>query len=661
MKIGLLRSPQRCNVPLVSSIQELWKTNFLFSGEHPDVTIIIPAYGAHEMTADCLLWLDRSLRTCESRCEVLLVDDASEVPFEGVVGAVQGLRIIRNETNLGFLGSCNHAVSNSRGRDIVLLNNDTYPIGRWVDHMRDRLHNTPGALIVGARLIGLDGLLQESGGIIFSDASGWNFGRGWAADDPRCTYAREVDYCSGAALLVQGQFAREVGLFDTRFAPAYYEDTDLCFEARQRGGSVWVEPKSIVVHREGASHGTDTLVGVKRFQEVNRQKFGEKWRSHLKDQFPADAKHIWTARTRGAKTRVLVIDEEVPRRDAQSGALRMFTFLQLLRELNYEVTFLPRNGRRLEPYVTDLEALGIEVLGPLESYWDYVCAASDQFVAAWVSRVGVLEQVYPAIARDLSGVPIIFDTVDLHHVREAREVALKGSSSVGAPSQASEMKFLEVSDAVVAVSEDEAALARQLTKRPVFVVSNIHEPIDPIRFPPRARSGVFVGSFRHSPNEDGIVWFIDHVMPYVAEIEPTFELHVVGECPPPSLTSRQASNVLIHGWVPELTAMLREMRLSVAPLRFGAGVKGKISQALALGLPVVTTPIGADGMSLQTGINAMVCEDPRDFATAVVRLLRDDDLWRTLSKEGISTAQRMYGLDTAREQIGKVFTGLGRR
>jgi GT2 family glycosyltransferase len=645
----------------MSSVQELWKTNFLFSGEHPDVTIIIPAYGAHEMTADCLLWLDRSLRTCESCCEVLLVDDASEVPFENVSGAVQGLRIIRNETNLGFLRSCNHAVSLSRGRDIVLLNNDTYPIGRWVDHMRDRLHNTPGALVVGTRLVGLDGLLQESGGVIFSDASGWNFGRGWAADDPRCTYAREVDYCSGAALLVEGQFAREVGLFDTRFTPAYYEDTDLCFEARERGGSVWVEPKAIVVHREGASHGTNTLVGVKRFQEINRQKFEEKWRTQLRDQFPADTKYVWTARTRGAKPRVLVIDEEIPRKDAQSGALRMFTLLQLLRELNYEVTFLPRNGRRLEPYVTALEASGIEVLGAPESYWEYVRAASDQIVRVWVSRVGVLEQMYSAIARDLPRAPIIFDTVDLHHVREAREIALKGSLSVGVPSQANEMKFLEISDAVVAVSENEATHARQLTKRPVFVVSNIHEPILPIRFPPRARSGVFVGSFRHSPNEDGVVWFIDHVMPLIVENEPAFELHIVGECPPASLKSRQAPNVLIHGWVPELTAMLRGMRLSVAPLRFGGGVKGKISQALSLGLPVVTTPIGAEGMCLQTGINAMVCEEPRDFATAVVRLLRDDDFWRSLSVEGISTAQRKYGLDTAREQIRKVLTSSGRR
>jgi glycosyltransferase involved in cell wall biosynthesis len=136
---------------------------------------------------------------------------------------------------------------------------------------------------------------------------------------------------------------------------------------------------------------------------------------------------------------------------------------------------------------------------------------------------------------------------------------------------------------------------------------------------------------------------------------------VVGECPPASLMSRQAQNIIIHGWIPELAQKLRGMRLSLAPLRFGAGVKGKISQALSLGLPVVTTPIGAEGMNLQTGINAMVCEEPRDFATAVVRLLREDDFWRTLSLNGITTAQRDYGLDTAREQIRKVLSSSGRK
>lgn len=643
----------------MSHIKDLWKTSFVYSGENPEISIIIPAYEAHEMTAECLLWLDRSLHICDSRCEVIIVDDASAEPYERDFRQVEGLRIIRNDTNLGYLRSCNRALGFSRGEDIVLLNNDTYPVGRWIDHLRERLACVPGAFVVGARLVGLDGLLQESGGAIFSDGSGWNFGRGWEGDDPRCTYAREVDYCSAAAILIKGQFAREVGLFDTRYAPAYYEDTDLCFEARRRGGSVWVEPKAVVIHREGASHGIDPLAGLKQFQEVNRNKFVLKWANELKDQFPASANFIWNARTRGAKSRVLVIDEEVPRADAQSGAMRMYAFLRQLRELQFEVTFVPFNGKRMEPYVTALEELGIEVLGPLQYFWDYIVAIKGQICAVWVSRVSVLREVHQAIVRDLSGIPLVFDTVDMHHVREAREAVVKGLSGVRDLSENYELKFLKVSDAVVVVSVDEAMYARNLTDRPVFVLSNIHESGDVIQYPPKVTEGVFVGSFKHSPNEDGILWFLDNVMPLIVECEPRFRIHIVGESPPTSLMARRASNVIVHGWVPELTSMLRGMRLTVAPLRFGAGVKGKISQSLSLGLPVVTTSVGAEGMELKTGVNAIVCEQPHEFAAAVVRLLHDDEYWTSLSVNGIATAQRNYGLHVARSQILKIFENIG--
>lgn len=659
--IGLPSFSSKDKVPQVSSVKELWQINFEYSGVQPDVTIIIPAFGSHEMTAECLIWLYKSLQSNNSRCEVIVVDDASHVKFADVFGEVQGLRILRNELNLGFLSSCNRAATIATGTDILLLNNDTYPIGRWVDHMRERLLKTPSALVVGARLVGLDGLLQESGGVIFSDASGWNFGRGWAADDPRCTYAREVDYCSGAALLVQGQFARDTGLFDSRFSPAYYEDTDLCFEARRRGGSVWVEPKAVVIHREGASHGTATSAGIKKYQEVNRHKFADKWRQELNHQCPADSRFVWTGRTRSTKQRLLVIDEEIPRRNAQSGALRMFNLLKLLRDLSYEVTFLPRNGRRLEPFVTELEDIGVEVLGPQESYWDYIVAIRSQISAVWVCRVGVMEMMHPAIATDLEGIPIIFDTVDLHHLREDRESAVRGSSKVMKSSKNSELGFLKTADVVVVVSEHEAAIARELTSRPVMVVSNIHELVEPIQFPPMTKSAAFVGSFRHSPNEDGIVWFIDKVMPLITKSESSFELHIVGESPPESLKSRRSENVVVHGWVDEIDSILRHMRLSVAPLRFGAGVKGKISQALSLGLPVVTTAIGAEGMSLETGTNALVCDLPEEFAAAVLRLLRDDDYWRLISTNGVKTAERNYGKATAYRQIANVLANCERK
>ena len=237
----------------MSAIDELWKYEFKSVLGKPDVSVIIPAFGQAEITANCLTAVARTLELCETTAEVILMDDASDQDLRDILQQIRGLKIYRNEKNLGFLKSCNRAVSLATGQDIVLLNNDTIPTGKWLDHLCAFRMTKPDALVVGARLVSADGRLQESGGIIYKDASGWNFGRGWDWDDPRCTYPREVDYCSGAAVLIEGRFARALGPFDERFVPAYYEDTDLCFEARNLGGSVWVEPRSVVIHLEGVT------------------------------------------------------------------------------------------------------------------------------------------------------------------------------------------------------------------------------------------------------------------------------------------------------------------------------------------------------------------------------------------------------------------------
>ena len=638
----------------MTSIDELWKLNFEFSGTEPDVTIVIPAYGHHEVTADCLVWLYKTILLNESTCEVLLMDDCSPEPYSEVFGRVQGLKMITNETNLGFLQTCNASLQHALGKDIILLNNDTYPVGKWVDHLRNRKEKVSGSLVIGACLVGLDGLIQESGGIIFSDGSGWNFGRGWELDDPRCTYAREVDYCSGAAILIDGEFARNKGLFDPEFTPAYYEDTDLCFEARRSGGSVWVEPRAIVIHREGVSHGTSTSSGIKRYQEINREKFTTKWARELTDQFPPSADFVLRGRTRGDNKRILLIDEEVPRFDAQSGAFRIYSIMQILRDMNYEVSFLPKNGRRVAPYTAWLEDIGVEVLGTIEQYWDYVVSIRDQIKAVWVSRPPVMDALSNRLESDLHGVPVIFDMVDLHQLREIRQSQVLKSEDLKSESKTLEDRCLLSADHVVAVSEEEAEFARQIGAKSVSVVSNVHHVSEIRTFAPRTMSALFVGSFKHTPNADGIIWFLDEVLQQILEVIPDFRLKIVGENPPEYLKSYESDHVEILGWVPELDPLLYDSRVSVSPLRFGAGVKGKISQALSVGIPLVTTSIGAEGMSLRNGVDSMICDSSQDFAEGVIQILTDDLLWHRLSTNGQETAENFYGQKYAREQISQL-------
>lgn len=163
------------------------------------------------------------------------------------------------------------------GDYLVFLNNDTEVRKGWLKALLDTFENNDDCGAVGCKLVYPDGKLQEAGGIIFSDGSGWNYGRGMDPNDPKFNFVREVDYCSGAALMVRKDLWDQIGGFDDRFAPAYYEDTDLCFEIRRRGYKVYYQPKSVVVHHEGVTAGTDITSGFKRYQLINREKFYEKW------------------------------------------------------------------------------------------------------------------------------------------------------------------------------------------------------------------------------------------------------------------------------------------------------------------------------------------------------------------------------------------------
>jgi GT2 family glycosyltransferase len=209
------------------------------------------------------------------------LDDASDDGTPGVLAALPGVRHLRNEANLGFLESCNRAAGEARGAYLLFLNNDTEVQEGWLDSMVALFGADERAGLVGAKLLFPDGRLQEAGGIVWRDGSAHHRGR---YDDPRrpeYNHVREVDYCSGACLLIESSLFRALGGFDTRYAPAYYEDTDLAFRVRHAGKKVLYQPQAVVVHHEGVSNGTDTRSGIKAHQVANQAKFRERWRKEL--------------------------------------------------------------------------------------------------------------------------------------------------------------------------------------------------------------------------------------------------------------------------------------------------------------------------------------------------------------------------------------------
>jgi GT2 family glycosyltransferase len=254
----------------------------------PSSSIIIPTHNGVDHLRLCLASLGETLP--ESFLgEMIVVDDGSGEDMQGLLEewqqAIPYLKVIRNERNRGFVASCNRGARAAKGDILIFLNDDTMPQPGWLRALLRTFRERPDAGAVGGKLIYPDGRLQEAGNFVFSDGSAANFGRDdRVVEAPLYSYLREVDYCSAALLATPRSLFSEIGGFDKRYEPGYYEDTDYCFEVRKRGRRVYYQPESVVVHTEGGTGGTDLTSGAKRFQVVNQGKFARKWKEALRDQ-----------------------------------------------------------------------------------------------------------------------------------------------------------------------------------------------------------------------------------------------------------------------------------------------------------------------------------------------------------------------------------------
>ncbi|MGR8978607.1 MAG: glycosyltransferase [Gammaproteobacteria bacterium] len=366
--------------------------------------------------------------------------------------------------------------------------------------------------------------------------------------------------------------------------------------------------------------------------------------------------------------RILVMDYRIPMAEVSAGERATVGILSDLCKLGYEVVFLPKDMVSRPQYEVILQRLGVTVITGSSGFHspnDYLNKHGHTFSSYYLIRIDVAETVLSLIRAKAPSARIIFHAPDLYFLREMREAELHDNDEMRQRAEETkkrELAMMRGVDHVVIVSPAELPVLQEyLIETPISVFPALYVPVVKYPAPPDQRRHVFfLGGFAHTPNIDAVQWFVADIWPLVRQKLPDAEFHIIGaEAPQIIRDLKKVPGVRFLGFVEDIETFLSFYRVGVAPLRYGAGIKGKVAMTLGAGVPCVCTSIAAEGMDIENGEQSIIADTPIAFADAVIRLLTILDDWNRLSINGRELVERKYGEDANRAAFVKVLNDAG--
>lgn len=623
--------------------------------DKPLVSIIIRAYHQLNYAYACLQSIYENTEGIPY--EIIIVNFRPVDDIVEIGKIIRNAALFNNEENIPFLLSCNRAAKHAKGKYLMFLNDNMQVQNGWLSALADLMESDGTIGLTGSKLLYPDGRLQEAGGIIWKNSSVSGYGYLCNGNEAEFNYVKDVDYVQGAAMMVRASLWHEIGGFDVCFNLMDYEDADLAFEVRGHGRRVVYQPLSVAVNVEEASKEKKNRKTESRKSD-DRTRFGEKWQEVLEKENIGGDEDLFLARDRSRfQKHILVVDHYVPHYDKDAGGKCCYMYLKLFLKLGMRVTFIGDNYIKYEPYTTELEQMGIEVLYGVHyrnnwekwleenlRYFDYVYLQRPQISIKYIDLV-----------KRHSNVKVFYFAHDLHHVREYREYQLNKNPQLLESSKEwkkMEYELFEKADVGHVVGSYEQSImqtafpGKPIRNIPLYIYETLLADID--KDFEKRRNIMFVGGFNHPPNIDAVLWFAKEIFPLILKRYPNIKWHVVGSNPPLEVKELANGSILIEGFLSddELQKLYRSCRLAVVPLRVGAGVKGKVVEAAYYQIPLVTTPIGAEGLSLEEGF-MMVADDALQLADKICKLYEDYSELRNMSNRGKEFIRKYFMLDEA--------------